>query len=140
MKMPPRVSTRVVIREPVGDFRLTPQIDLDVASSSQPEVVWQPTLKLRDGPLLAFSSASAWSHVQGGRVAQSLVQGLLLPWDLKIFAVGTDESISRRLQWHTIAVNSCLSPVPFFFISMYIRFMLVRNITRMSGCAIDTCS
>lgn len=40
LKTPPRPSTRIVIREPVGDFRPTPQTGTDVASSSQPEVIW----------------------------------------------------------------------------------------------------
>ena len=42
---------------------------------------------------------------EGGRVAQSLVHGLILPEDVSAFADGTDESIGRRLQWHPIAVT-----------------------------------
>ena len=41
----------------------------------------------------------------GDHVAQSLVHGLLLPEDVHTFKDGTDESLGRRLQWHTIVVT-----------------------------------
>lgn len=66
MKSPPRVSTGIVIQEPVGVLWPTPQTDVDEASFSQLKEGWQPTLKLGDGPLLASASVSAWSHGQGG--------------------------------------------------------------------------
>jgi len=47
-------------------------------------------------------------------VAQNLAHGLLLPADVSAFVDATDESMGRRLQWHTIAV----SPFP----SQYYHF------------------
>lgn len=40
LKTPPRISIGIVIWEPVGDSRPTPQTGTNVASSSQPEVIW----------------------------------------------------------------------------------------------------
>ena len=36
--------------------------------------------------------------------ACSLAHGLLLPEDVHAFEEGTEESMGRRLQWHTIVV------------------------------------
>lgn len=66
-KTPPRISIGIVIREPVGNFRQTPQNGTDVVSSSQLKVIWQPTFKLGDGPLPACASVSTWSYSQGGQ-------------------------------------------------------------------------
>ena len=77
-----------------------------MASSSRPAQLWQPTFELDGTPLLANASVRAWEKGEGGHVAQSLVLGLLLPEDVSAFADGTDESMGRRLQWHTIAVTS----------------------------------
>ena len=52
---------------------------------------------------------------EGGRVVQSLVHGLLLPEDVHTFKDGTDKSLGRRLQWHTVAV--ILNPL--FFLQSY---------------------
>lgn len=41
-------------------------------------------------------------------MAQSLVNGLLLPEDVQFFLDGSEDSIVRRLQWHTIAVTFSL--------------------------------
>ena len=59
------------------------------------------------------STACVWVREkgEGGRVAQSLVRGLLLPEDVHTFEDGTDELLGRQLQWHTIAV---IPNSPFF--------------------------
>ena len=36
------------------------------------------------------------------QVAQSLMQGLLLLEDVHVFADAIEESVAKRLQWHTI--------------------------------------
>ena len=76
-----------------------------VASSSQAALGWQPTFMLGGEPLPADASVRTWAQDEGGRVAQSLVSGLLLPEDVRFFSNGTKDSIVRRLQWHTIAVT-----------------------------------
>ena len=54
-------------------------------------------------PLPAMASVRMWA--QGGRVAHSLVSDLLLPEDIQFFSDGSEDSIVRWLQWHTIAVT-----------------------------------
>ena len=66
----------------MAESQTTAQVDANVASSSQPIVPWQPTFKFSVGPLLATASAIVWDKGEGGRVAQSLVHGLLLPEDV----------------------------------------------------------
>ena len=56
-------------------------------------------------PLPASASVRAWEKGEGGRVAQSLVHGLLLPEDMSAFVDGTNESMGRILQWHTVVVT-----------------------------------
>ena len=51
-----------------------------------------------------IASVRTWVQDEGGRVAQSLAQGLLLPEDVHFFSGGADESLANRLQWHTIMV------------------------------------
>ena len=46
-----------------------------------------------------------WEKGEGGRIAQTLAQGLLLPEDMHAFKEGSEESMGRRQQWHTIAVT-----------------------------------
>ena len=58
-------------------------------------------------PLPSTASVRVWDKGEGGRVAQSLVRGLLLPEDVHVFDDGTAESLGQRLQWHTITVNPC---------------------------------
>ena len=48
-------------------------------------------------PLSADASIRVWEKGEGGRIAQSLAQGLLLPEDVSAFAKGTEESMGRRL-------------------------------------------
>lgn len=93
-----------MIQEPVGDSWPTAQVGIGGASSSQFEVIWQPNSKFEDRPFLASASIRTWAQGQGGQVAQSLVHGLLLPEDIQFSSKGTEESLARRLQWHTIAV------------------------------------
>ena len=57
-------------------------------------------------PLPADASVQVWEKGEGGHLDQSLVHSLLLPKDVSTFADGTEESMGRRLQWHTIAVTS----------------------------------
>ena len=45
-----------------------------------------------------------WEKGEGGRIAQSLAEGLLLPEDVHDFEEGSKESVGHRLEWHTIAV------------------------------------
>ena len=79
-----------------------------MASSSRPTQLWQPTFELDGTSLPASASVRAWEKGEGGHVTQNLVHsllhGLLLLEDVSAFADGTDESMGRRLQWHTIAV------------------------------------
>ena len=93
-----------MIQEPVGESQPTTQVGANVASSSWPEVHWQPTFKFGDGPLSATASVRVWDKGEGGKVAQSLVHGLLLPEDIRFFTEGNGDSLVRRLQWHTMAV------------------------------------
>ena len=45
-----------------------------------------------------------WEKGEGGHIAQTLVEGLLLPEDVHAFEEGSEESVGRRLEWHAIAV------------------------------------
>ena len=76
-----------------------------MASTSRFEAGWQATFKLGNKPLLVFANVRTWAQGERGWVAQSLVQGLLLPEDVQFFLDGTDGSLARRLQWHTIVVT-----------------------------------
>ena len=62
-------------------------------------------------PLLSTASVRVWEKGEGGYVAQSSVHDILLPEDVHTFKDGTDESLGRRLQWHTITVT----PYSLFF-------------------------
>ena len=57
-------------------------------------------------PLPVDTSVQVWEKGEGGRIAQSLAQGLLLPEHVSAFVKGTEEFMGRRLQWHTITVTS----------------------------------
>ena len=65
-----------------------------MASSSQTVPNWQPTFTLGDGPLPTFASIRTWDKGEGGRVAQSLVHGVLLSEDIQFFSDGSEESIA----------------------------------------------
>ena len=124
VQTPLQPSRDITIRGPPA------QVGTNVASSSRPAQLWQPTYEL-DGTLLpASASVRAWEKGEGGRVAQSLVHGLLLPEDVSAFADGTDGSMGRRLQWHTIAV----SPLPlhsyyYHFPSVHVLIFFVYVVT-----------
>ena len=45
-----------------------------------------------------------WEKGEGGWIAQTLAEGLLLPDDVHAFEDGSEESVRRRLEWHAIAV------------------------------------
>ena len=102
VQSPLQPSWGVTIREPQA------QVRTNVASSSRPAPLWHPSYELDGTPLSADASIRGWEKGEGGRVAQSLAHGLLLPADVSAFTDATDESMGRRLQWHTIAV----SPLP----------------------------
>ena len=55
-------------------------------------------------PLPSFVCVWVWEKGEGGRITQCLVRGLLLPDDVHTSEDRTNESLGRRLQWHTIAV------------------------------------
>ena len=75
-----------------------------MASSSQAVQAWQPKFQLDGKPLPASAYVWVWDKGEGGRVAQSLAYDLLLLEDVRAFEEGMEESMGRRLQWHTIAV------------------------------------
>ena len=71
-----------------------------------------------------------WDRGEGGRVAQSLVHDLFLPEDVHAFKDGIDESMGRRLQWHTIAVISCsfsLSPTSMHILTIFILIIIASS-------------
>ena len=103
-RTPPQPSRGIIIQEP------TAQIGTNVASTSRAIPEWQPTFQLDGKPLLMTTSVRVWDKSKGGRVAQSLVHGFLLPEDVHAFEDGTNESMGRRLQWHTIVV------IPYFLV------------------------
>ena len=45
-----------------------------------------------------------WEKGEGGRIAQTLAEGLLLPEDVHTFEEGSEESVGCWLEWHAIAV------------------------------------
>ncbi|XP_065628883.1 uncharacterized protein LOC136067250 [Quercus suber] len=96
-RTPPRPSSGIVIREPAT------QTGLNVASSSRAVPAWQPSFMMDGKPLPSDARVHIWGKGAGGHVAQTLARGLLLPEDMSALEDGTDESMGRRLQWHTIA-------------------------------------
>ena len=110
MRTPPRQSRGITIWEP------TPPATLNVVSYSWTTPAWQASFMLDGKPLLSTTNVWVWEKGAGGRVAQSLVHDLLLLMDVHTFEDGTDESLGRRLQWHTIAVT----PNSLFFLRFYI--------------------
>jgi len=66
-----------------------------MASSSQAAQAWQPKFQLDSKPLLASACVRVWDKGEGGRFAQSLAYGLLLPEDMHAFEEGTEESMGR---------------------------------------------
>lgn len=134
---PPRVSRDappplawavggIVIWEPTGGARLSAQVKSSVTSSSRPIMGWQAIFKLRIEPLPVTASVRSWAQGEGGRVTQSLGQGLQLLEVVHFFSGDTDESPATRLQWHTIKVIYLILPllhkcssISFFFFHAY---------------------
>ena len=87
-----------MIWEPISSPQLAAREGAGVASSFQAVPGWQPIFMLSGEPLPAIVSVKMWAQGEGGRVAQSLVNGLLLPEDVRFFSNGTEDSIVRRLQ------------------------------------------
>ena len=65
-----------------------------------------------------------WEKGEGGRIAQTLAEGLLLPDDVHAFEEGSEESVGRRLEWHAIAV---ILLSLYFRIYIYISFGFFVN-------------
>ena len=95
---PPRPTRGIVIQEPQT------QVGPGTTSSSQATLAWKPKFLLDDKPLPLTACVWMWEKGEGGRIAQTLAMGLLLPDYVHAFKEGTKESMGRRLQWHTIAV------------------------------------
>ena len=75
-----------------------------------------------------------WDRGEGGRVSQSLVHGLLLLEDVHAFKDGIDESMGRRLQWHTIAVISCsFSLSPNQLLCTFLLFLYLSSLPRQAA-------
>ena len=45
-----------------------------------------------------------WEKGEGGRITQTLTEGLLLLEEVHAFEEGSEESVGHRLEWHAIAV------------------------------------
>ena len=118
---PPRPTGGIVIHEPQT------QVGPGVASSSQATPAWKPKFLLDGKPLPSTACMRMWKKGEGGRIAQTLATGLLLPDDVHAFEDGSEESVRHRLEWHTIAVTLYLSITyhSFLFVSVLIS-MSVR--------------
>ena len=81
------------------------QVSPGVASSSQVAPAWKPKFLLDGQPLPSTTCVRMWEKGEGGRIAQSLVEGLLLPEDVHTFEEGSEEFVGRWLEWHAIAVT-----------------------------------
>ena len=93
----PQPTGGIVISEPQT------QVGLGVASSSQAAPAWKPKFLLDGKPLPSTACMRMWEKGEGGRIAQTLAEGLL-PEDVHAFEEGSEESVGRRLEWHAIAV------------------------------------
>ena len=109
---PPQPTGGIVIHEPQA------QVGPGVASSSQATQVWKPKFLLDGKPLPSIACVQMWEKGEGGRIAQTLAKGLLLPDDVHAFEEGSEESVGRRLQWHTVAVTLYL-PIPYCPLHIY---------------------
>ena len=70
-----------------------------------------------------------WEKGEGGRIAQTLAKGLLLLDDVHAFKEGSEESMGRRLQWHTVTVTLYLlvlyCPLHIHYFSFTFHFVAV---------------
>ena len=80
------------------------QVGPGVVSFSQVAPAWKPNFLLDGKPLPSTACVQMWEKGEGGRIAQTLAEGLLLPDDVHAFEEGSEESMGRRLEWHAIAV------------------------------------
>ena len=112
----PRPTGGIVIHEPQT------QVGPGVASSSQAAPAWKPKFLLDGKPLPSTACVQIWEKGEGGRIAQTLAAGLLLPDDMHAFEDRLEESVGHRLEWHTIAVTLYLSITyhSFLFVSVLI--------------------
>ena len=98
IQTPPRPTGSIVIREPQTEA------GTGGASSSQVAPAWKPKFLLDDKPQPSTACVRMWEKGEGGRIAQTLAKGLLLPKDMHAFEEGSEESVGCRLEWHAIAV------------------------------------
>ena len=92
VQTPPQPAGGIIIRE------LQTQVGLGVASSSQTAPTWKPKFLLDGKPLPSTACVRMWEKGEGGRIAQTLAEGLLLPEDVHAFEEGSEESVGRRLE------------------------------------------
>ena len=100
VQTPPQPTEGIVIHEPQA------QVGPGVVSSSQAALAWKPKFLLDSKPLPSTACVRMWEKGEGGRIAQTLAEGLLLPDDMHAFEEGSEESVGHRLEWHAIAVTS----------------------------------
>ena len=98
VQTPPQPTRGIVIHEPQT------QVGTGVASSSQVAPVWKPKFLLDGKPLPSTACLRMWEKGEGGRIAQTLAEGLLLPKDVHAFKEGSEEFVGCRLEWYAIAV------------------------------------
>ena len=79
VQTPPQPTGGIVIREPPT------QAGMGVASSSQVAPAWKPKFLLDSKPLPSTACVRMWEKGEGGRIAQTLAEGLLLPEDEHAF-------------------------------------------------------
>lgn len=120
---PASTPVAVVIWESTSGAHPIGQVGSNVASSFAPLAVgWHTTFMLENKLLPVTSRLRNWAQGEGGRIAQSLGQGLQLPEDVHNFSSESDEALAIWLQWHSIAVTSltCFfaSSFPFFLITI----------------------
>ena len=99
VQTPPLQTGGIVIHKPQT------QVGPGVASSSQAAPAWKPKFLLDGKPLPSTACVQMWEKGEGCRIAQTLAEGLLLLDDVHAFEEGLEESVGRRLEWHTIAVT-----------------------------------
>ena len=98
VQTPPRPSGGIVIHEPPTEA------GTGGASSSQVAPAWKPKFLLDGKPLPSTACVRMREKGEGGRIAQTLAEALLLPENVYAFEEGSEESVGRRLEWHAIAV------------------------------------
>ena len=123
VRTPPRPTGGIVIHE------LQTQVGPGVASSSQATQAWKPKFLLDGKPLPSTACVRMWEKGEGGRIAQTLAKGLLLLDDVHAFEEVSEESMGRRLQWHTVTVTLYLlvlyCPLHIHYFSFTFHFVAV---------------